>query len=378
MGRPGVCVLIYMAGQWRDVATFYGGRRRATARCRSSASWCSLAILVAVNYLAIAAEQALGPDREPGLQPVGSDGQDPAEPGRAGEDDGVRSARRRLDHASATGWTAYYLPSPQGHRRVHRCRATEPAARQGRRDRRRYGTASSNTRTRTERVTTIDEQNLTNGIIKAMTGEQRKVYFTQGHGEKDTGEHGSYWLQPIASGAGQRQLRCRAAGAGAAARRAGRRHGGDGRGAADRLPAARDRRDGKKYLASGGKVLFMIDPPERPRQPRCTPLLDGFARSGASTSATTSSSMPAASGSCSAPTPRCRWPATYPPHPITDASSVMTAYPLARSVDAVEGGVNGRIAAAVGADQRAELGRGRPRGARQGRWTGGIQRRQGR
>ncbi len=36
------CVLIYMAGQWRDVAEFYKGRGAATARSRSSASsWSS-------------------------------------------------------------------------------------------------------------------------------------------------------------------------------------------------------------------------------------------------------------------------------------------------------------------------------------------------
>jgi hypothetical protein len=32
-------VLVYLAGQWRDISTFYEGR--ATARCRSSAFWCS-------------------------------------------------------------------------------------------------------------------------------------------------------------------------------------------------------------------------------------------------------------------------------------------------------------------------------------------------
>src|SRR5204863_5443042 len=38
---------------------------------------------------------------------------------------------------------------------------------------------------RTERVTSDTEQDVTNGIIKVVTGQQRKVYFTQGHGERD-------------------------------------------------------------------------------------------------------------------------------------------------------------------------------------------------
>ena len=49
-----------------------------------------------------------------------------------------------------------------------------------------YGTIVIEYKDKTERVTANDEQAITNGIIKAMTGAARKVYFTQGHGEKDT------------------------------------------------------------------------------------------------------------------------------------------------------------------------------------------------
>jgi ABC-type uncharacterized transport system involved in gliding motility auxiliary subunit len=38
---------------------------------------------------------------------------------------------------------------------------------------------------KTEKVTTVDERDLTGAIIRATTGQQRKVYFVQGHGEKD-------------------------------------------------------------------------------------------------------------------------------------------------------------------------------------------------
>src|SRR6185503_13172260 len=48
-----------------------------------------------------------------------------------------------------------------------------------------YGTIVLNYKGRTERVTTNTEQDITNGIIKVVSGQQRKVYFTQGHGEKD-------------------------------------------------------------------------------------------------------------------------------------------------------------------------------------------------
>src|SRR5262249_9772675 len=49
-----------------------------------------------------------------------------------------------------------------------------------------YGTIVLNYKGRTEKVTSDGEQDITNGIIKVVSGQQRKVYFTQGHGEKDT------------------------------------------------------------------------------------------------------------------------------------------------------------------------------------------------
>src|SRR5262249_19242637 len=50
-----------------------------------------------------------------------------------------------------------------------------------------YGTIVFNYKGRSERVTADSEQDITNGVIKVVSGQQRKVYFTQGHGEKDTG-----------------------------------------------------------------------------------------------------------------------------------------------------------------------------------------------
>src|SRR5439155_27178486 len=50
-----------------------------------------------------------------------------------------------------------------------------------------YGTIVLDYKGRTERVTSDNEQDITNGIIKVVTGQQKKVYFAQGHGEHDTG-----------------------------------------------------------------------------------------------------------------------------------------------------------------------------------------------
>jgi ABC-type uncharacterized transport system involved in gliding motility auxiliary subunit len=50
-----------------------------------------------------------------------------------------------------------------------------------------YGTVAVEHQGRTERVTGTSEQDITNAIIKAVQGQQRKVYFVTGHGEHDPG-----------------------------------------------------------------------------------------------------------------------------------------------------------------------------------------------
>src|SRR4029077_13002174 len=48
-----------------------------------------------------------------------------------------------------------------------------------------YGTILFKYKGRRERITTDTEQDITTGIIKVVQGQQKKVYFTQGHGERD-------------------------------------------------------------------------------------------------------------------------------------------------------------------------------------------------
>jgi ABC-type uncharacterized transport system involved in gliding motility auxiliary subunit len=95
----------------------------------------------------------------------------------------------------------------------------------------------------------------------------------------------------------------------------------------------------KTYVAKGGKVMVMLDPPEE--ADKDLPVLEAFLNewgfsvgrnivvdaSGIGQLLGTDASVPVA--------------ASYPSHPITTNFQFMTAYPLARSVDAVEGGVNG-------------------------------------
>ncbi|HEY3884131.1 MAG TPA: Gldg family protein, partial [Vicinamibacterales bacterium] len=99
----------------------------------------------------------------------------------------------------------------------------------------------------------------------------------------------------------------------------------------------------KAYLAKGGKLLMLLDPVIRQDEPQLTSL-QALAHdwgmtvgndvvldvSGMGRLIGTDESVPVAAG--------------YPSHPITQNFSLMTAYPLARSVTPVDGGVNGHTA----------------------------------
>ena len=130
LGRPG----LHPALPGRPVAR---DRRRATTPARRSYGALSIVSILAVlahpggrQLPGRAAEQALGPDRQPGVQPVGADAQGAAGPRRAGQDHGVRSGGR-ASIGSATGSRNTRYQSKQLYGRVRRHRP--PAgARQGR------------------------------------------------------------------------------------------------------------------------------------------------------------------------------------------------------------------------------------------------------
>jgi ABC-type uncharacterized transport system involved in gliding motility auxiliary subunit len=97
------------------------------------------------------------------------------------------------------------------------------------------------------------------------------------------------------------------------------------------------------YLAKGGKALIMLDPALKPNHPEPTGL-QGLLKdwgisadndvvldvSGMGRLIGADESIPVA--------------ASYPSHPITENFQLLTAYPLARSITPIEGGVNGRTA----------------------------------
>ena len=205
-----------------------------------------------------------------------------------------------------------------------------------------YGTVVFDYDGRVERVVSDQEQELTNALIKAVEGEERKAYFLQGHGERlPTGtERDGYSALAdalrldnltvetvILSQAGEVPADA------AVLVVAGP--------ATDLLPTEVALL--RAYLESGGKMLFLIDPPDSPEAPGRDNLLGLIEEwgievgrdmvvdiSGVGQLLGTDATVPVA--------------ASYPPHPITDRFALLTAFPLARSVRPAAGGAGDRVA----------------------------------
>src|SRR5262249_23807713 len=99
----------------------------------------------------------------------------------------------------------------------------------------------------------------------------------------------------------------------------------------------------KKYLDKGGKLLLELDPPERPDSPPLTNLAalahDWGVEVGSNVVVDVSGMGRLIGTDASVPIA-----ANYPSHPITQRFNFITAFPLAREVSPVSGGVNGHTA----------------------------------
>jgi ABC-type uncharacterized transport system involved in gliding motility auxiliary subunit len=205
-----------------------------------------------------------------------------------------------------------------------------------------YGTILLKYKDRSERITTDTEQDITTGIIKVVQGQQKKVYFTQGHGEKDPTSSERDGYKAIADALTRENYtvdKVVLAQSGsvpddaAVVIVAGPK--------TDFFPAEVDAL--KKYLAKSGKLLLEIDPSDKVDSPPLSNLTAlahdwGIAVgndivvdvSGMGQLIGTDQSVPVA--------------ANYPSHAITQRFKFLTAYPFARSITPVSGGVNGHTA----------------------------------
>jgi ABC-type uncharacterized transport system involved in gliding motility auxiliary subunit len=200
-----------------------------------------------------------------------------------------------------------------------------------------YGTVVIDYMGRRERVTTDTEQDLTNALIKAMSDRERKIYFVQGHGEKDpngterdgysalTGvlRRDNYVVEPLVL-AQQKEVPADATVVVIAGP------------TTDLLHAEADAL--RQYLGKAGKVMVLLDPPVG-SQPAQLPNLDSLLTEWGVTVG--NNVVVDVSGATNEPSIAVA--ANYPAHPINENFGTLTIYPLARTIEPVEGGSNGRI-----------------------------------
>jgi ABC-type uncharacterized transport system involved in gliding motility auxiliary subunit len=207
-----------------------------------------------------------------------------------------------------------------------------------------YGTVVVEYKGRRERVTSDSEQDLTNGLIKVLTGTQKKIFFVQGHGEKDTADTERTGYSSIAAALGrdnyafeklvlpqQKEVPADAS----VVIMAGPQ--------SDLLQPEADML--RRYLDRGGHLMVLLDPPDTNRP--AMPVLDAFLRewsvdAGNNIVIDASGVGQIFGGDASVPVA-----ATYPPHAITERFNLLTAYPLARSVAPTQSATEGRVAQTI-------------------------------
>lgn len=333
-----VCTLLYILSQWREVIRSFSGREARFGSLAVASVAVVLAILIGINYLAnrrnkrwdlTAAQQfTLSEQTKKVLQSL----QKPVTVrvfSRAEEFDRFRNRLDEFKYASNKVAVEYVDVDRR------------PALAN------QYGVQQLNTVVfeydgRVERVTGDGEQDLTNGLIKVVQGKQQKAYFVQGHGEKtaEGTDRASYstivasltsdnFAQESIVLAQQKEVPADATVLIVAGPKT------------DLFPAEIDML--KAYLARGGKIFFLIDPPSKADAPELTnviALLKEWAIDAGSNVVVDVSGM----GQMLGTGPEVPLAAKYDPHPITDRFTLLTAYSMARSVAANPAGVNGKFA----------------------------------
>ena len=336
-----VCVLAYTLGQWREIAKVFSRRQARYGTLMAVSIVVVLAILVAINYIGSRQNKRwdLTANKQFSLS------------------DQSRNVVAKLDSPMQV---LVFAQEPQFQRYQEKIKEYEyaskkisteyidpekkpSAAKQNAVDR--IPTIIFNYKGRTERVNADGEQDLTNAIIKVVSGQQRKVYFTQGHGEKDTTSSERDGYNTIATALGKENYTVE--------KLAIAQQGSVPDDAAVVVVAgpktdffAPEVEALTKYLDKQGKVLLELDPPDKADSAPLTNLIalahDWGIQAGNNVVVDVSGMGRMIGTDASVPVVA----PPYPAHPITQRFSFLTAFPLAREASPVSGGVNGHVAQA--------------------------------
>src|SRR5438105_4892543 len=207
-----------------------------------------------------------------------------------------------------------------------------------------YGTVVVEYKGRTEKVTSPEEQDLTGGLVKVLNPNKKKVYFLQGHGERDIDSMDRDGYSEVKAALGRDNYDVA---------KVVLAQEKDVPADASVVVIAGPKTDLfqpeadmlQRFLRKGGHVFVMVDPPDE--KAAATPVLDAFLKdwdfqagkdvvvdaSGMGQLIGTDASVPVV--------------ATYPQHPITERFNVITAFPLARSITPILPASNGRAAVPI-------------------------------
>ncbi len=326
------CVVVYALGQWRDVLEYFKRRQARYGALATVSVLVALGIVFAVNYLGsrqnkrwdltATKQNSLSEQTVKVLQSL----KEPLKFTVFDRQTNFERFRARLDEYAyqSSQVSAEYIDPD-----------TKPViAREYQIDA--YGTVVVEYQSRRERATTDSEQDLTNAVIKVMSGQTRTVYFVQGHGEKDptrTERDGysatiealkrdNYKVEKLVL-AQQREVPDDATVVVVAGP------------TSDLLPEEVGALD--RFLARAGKLMVMLDPMIKGES---LANLQGLLHNWGIDSR--NSIVVDISGATNDPSMAVA--ANYPPHPLTERFSTLTLFPIARTMDIVTGGVNGHTA----------------------------------
>jgi ABC-type uncharacterized transport system involved in gliding motility auxiliary subunit len=335
------CILLYIVSQWREIASFFGTRSGRYGTLAASSLLIVLGILVAVNYigkkqnkrwdLTASGQFSLSDQSRNVVQKLDSPlqvmvfAQEP-------QFQVYRDRMKEYEYVSSQIKTEYIDPDKK-----------PTVAQQN--NVQQYGTIVFNYKGRSERVTANTEQDITNTIIKVVSGKVKKVYFTQGHGERDPNSAERDGYQAINTSLTNENY-----GVEKLVLAQTSKVPDD----ASAIIVAGPKTDFfgpevdaiKKYLENNGKLLLMLDPPAKPDAPELTnlnALAHEWGVDATNTLVVDASGMGRLIGA-DASVPIA---ANYPSHPITERFTVLTAYPMSRGLTIVQGGVDGHTASPV-------------------------------